>query len=853
MISKKDATLQQVMSIKAALDLVHANSPIFEIRIPKTKHGTIAGYFNDTAVAAALIARESGKHPGIYTTVNAINPALLARCENRLDFGTYLTTTDSDVERRHWFLIDLDPVRPAGISSSDAELALSETKAGEIVEWLTSIGWPEPVRAISGNGSHLMYRVDEPNDDAARTDFECATKMIASIFSDEAVKVDITVWNASRVWKIYGTVSAKGSSTVDRPHRMAELTQVPKVVEALSRSLIDKVAAPLRDAKADEYRGITGEYIVDIVEWLAKREQKVIAGPRPMFGNEGQKWLLDKCPFNPNHQTPMVGLVSNRPVFRCLHDSCSAFRWREFREKIDPEYKSPETLTLRLTEWCNGDHQTIEQELLQSACASGKLLNSIIKHLKTVCVRSRVLLLEDIVKNERRRFAAATIGENNEKGNIVGVINKLKVMQEEGLVPRFWTASYDSRIRCGAVGDIDARRITEGDEIAAMVRYHTIGETWVKQAQVAQAIKFVAEEHHVNPLKVYLKSFKWDGRFRLDTWLIDYLGCKDTPYTRSVGRKWLISAVARGMEPGCQADHMLIFEGAQGIGKSQALRALGGGFYVEFSGSITGGGTSHKDFVAAISGKLIVEMSELTSVKKADMESLKAMITTTHDEVRLSYERDSKNYPRTAVLAGSTNQVGMNYIVDSTGARRFWPVLTGEIKLPNIPALKRDRDELWAEAIEAYDAGEDWYSVPQEEVAAEQADRQQSTENSDPWFLKVRGALTDPVQYENEIFTTVPRYVNGQVTGMVNIRCGAMHTVLGALIGIDMARQSVIDGLRLRNVLRAIGFRKVRPNKKWQGMTYTFDLCEDDAPELWPSIMIAQSMMKFPRTEPQED
>lgn len=840
--------------IKATLDLMFQRGDVFEVRIPKTKMGTISGYFNDTAIAAGLIAKENGKHQSIYVTANPVNPNLLARSENKFERGTFMTTTDADIVKRNWFLMDFDPVRPAGISSSDSELLLAREKADIVVEWLTSLGWPEPIMADSGNGVHVMYKADQPNDDAARIDFECALKMLSGIFSDDQVKVDVTVFNASRVWKIYGTVSMKGSSTDERPHRVAMITKVPKDLVHVSREQIENVARPIRDAKADEYRDMSGEFIGDMAEWLAKRGQVVVNGPRPMFGNEGQKWILLKCPFNENHVHPMVGLVNNRPVYRCLHDSCSANRWKEFRERIDPTYKDPDTVYDRLKEWCDGDKAEADAELIQTACATGKKLPEILKKLKKECSRLRVLLLEDLVKQERKRFQAATIGENNEKGNVVGLINRTRLMQAEGSVPMFWIADYDHKVRVGPVSDVTCPKVSSTDEINLLVKFHSAGDSWVKQTHTSQVIQYIAEEYRVNPLKHMLKQLRWDGTKRLDTWLPHYMGTKDTEYTRAIGRKWMISAVARAMDPGCQADHMLIFEGEQGIGKSQALRVIGGQFYVEYSGGMSGGGTVHKDLVAVISGRMIIEMSELTTAKKSDMETLKAVLTTCVDETRLSYERDPKSYPRTCVFAGTTNQVGQAYIADITGARRFWPTHVGEVARPNIAQLKEDRDQLWAEAVEAYESGEDWYKVPQELVMEEQADRQMSVENTDPWYAKIRMALTDPDSYANELLHIVDKYVGGMLVPYeFNVRMGSMHDILGSILHKDTSGQTAHDVTRLSNILKAIGFKKTRPNKKWKGNTYCYDLTKDAVPHLWDAIDAARKTVKFPRPVEEEE
>lgn len=785
MKSKSNGGTSPTIMIKAALDLIHTPGSVFEVRIPKTRAGTISGYFDDTAIAATLIAKENGKHQGIYATVNPISPALLARAHNVLIPMSNTTTSDGDIAKRHWFLIDIDPVRPAGISSSEEEHTLAEKKANEVIEWLSSIGWPEPMVADSGNGFHIMYRVDLPNTDPVRVDFEFAVKMLSSIFSDDTNKVDSTVFNASRIWKVYGTLSAKGSSTPSRPHRVASITRVPKEFVLLTHEQIENVARPLRDAKPEEYHTPTGEYITDMAAWLAERGQTVTSGPRPMFGNEGQKWTISCCPFNNSHVNPMVGLVNNRPVYRCLHDSCSGFRWKEFRSKIDPNYSDPDVITQRVKDWLSSDATTMEGDLVQSICQMGKTLPKAMTAWRKIGPRSRFLLLEDIVKAARRKFAAETIGENNEKGNIVGVINRIKQMQEDGSVPMFWMSEYDQRIRVGKIGSVNANRLTEEAEIEVMVRFHTAGETWIKQVIVSQAIKHLAASNVINPLKIHLKSLRWDGTKRLDSWLIDYMGVKDTVYTRAVGRKWFISAAARGMDPGCQADHMLIMEGKQGVGKSQALRAIGGQFYVEYSGGLGGPGTAHKDMVAATCGKMIIEMSELASLRRADMEALKAVLTTTVDEVRLSYERDSKSYPRTCVFAGTTNETGGAYIADHTGARRFWPVHVGECGVVRSALLKQDAEQLWAEAVEAYESGEDWWSVPIEETLEEQADRQVTLEGSDPWYAKIRSALTDPSSYDNEIFTVMPEYVNGQATGGFIVRAGAAGTILGVLLHLE--------------------------------------------------------------------
>ena len=707
------------------------------------------------------------------------------------------------------------------------------------MEWLCTLGWPLPLQACSGNGWHLLYRIDLPNDDTSRTNIEFALKTLSYLFSTDKINVDTTVFNASRVWKIYGTISAKGSHTSSRPHRVATIREMPEELILVDPGKIDHLASGLRDAKSDEFKDYTGEYISDMVKWLSDRGQTVVSGPRPMFGNEGQKWIISRCPFNPSHAEPMVGLVANRPVFRCLHNSCSAFKWKEFREKIDPTYKDPDTVEKRLVDWCNGNDQDMDEELSQAVCVLGnKVGDQILRKVRKEVQRDRFVLLESIVKAKRRQYLKDTIGDNNEKGNLVGLINRTIKMQADGIVPNFWEADYDHRVRVGTMSSVDSPKLDETHEIELMVRFHSLGDSWVKQTHAGQVIRYIAAQNKLNPLKQMLKDKKWDGRHRLSNWLPHYMGTEDSEYTRAIGRKWMISAVARAMDPGCQVDHMLVFEGAQGCGKSSAARILGGRFYTEYTGDFKNA-AGIKDMVHVIIGKMVVELSEMSAIKRTEMEAIKAILTTTVDDVRLSYERDAKSYPRTCVFIGSTNKVGQPYIPDDTGARRFWPTIVAKEFPIKLNLLKEDVDQLWAEAVEAYEDGEDWHTVPQEAVAHEQLERQMTVRDSDPWHHRILGSLTDPDSYAAGAYSIVESG-DKSVVSVTN-----MSAVLGIILGIDPSRQTSIDLSRTTNILKSIGFVRVKSSRKIAGMT-PYELPKESIIHLWPAIELANKSVKFP-------
>jgi putative DNA primase/helicase len=221
-------------------------------------------------------------------------------------------------------------------------------------------------------------------------------------------------------------------------------------------------------------------------------------------------------------------------------------------------------------------------------------------------------------------------------------------------------------------------------------------EVPLTRASCADAVAAVADDNRFHPIREYLDGLAWDGTPRLATWLSTHLGAVVEPgcdkpearpaYIREVGRKWPIGAVARVYRPGCKVDAAPIFEGGQGIGKSQALAAL-----VPcpewFCDEISDLGT--KDSAQDLRGKWIIELAELSAMRRGDIERTKAFMSRSTDHYRPSYGRRSQDFPRQCAFAGTTNADG--YLGDETGNRRFWPVKVGAIDLD---AIRRDREQL---------------------------------------------------------------------------------------------------------------------------------------------------------------
>jgi predicted P-loop ATPase len=301
---------------------------------------------------------------------------------------------------------------------------------------------------------------------------------------------------------------------------------------------------------------------------------------------------------------------------------------------------------------------------------------------------------------------------------------------------------------------------------------------------VGRAVQAVAGQNGVHPVRDFLNNLKWDGTARIESWLTTYLGAEDSVYVRAVGPRFLISAVARILVPGCQVDHMLILEGDQGIQKSSALEILA---HPWFSDRISRPGS--KDSAMEVAGVWMIEWAELDALTKASNSAIKAFVTRRYDRFRPPYGRHVVQRPRQCVFAGTINPAG-GYLSDPTGARRFWPVACGVI---NLEGLARDRDQLWAEAVARYrDRGSWWLETPELDALAkaEQALRFKT----DAWAERAADWLV----------------------GRNDVSVG--EVLVGAL-GIGQDSWSQTSQNRIAAILGSNGFKQYRPGKAGQPRT----------------------------------
>ncbi len=322
-----------------------ADGDVTEARIlgvPQAGH--ISGYFIDFERLASSVARYDGRAQATYFTLNPVQPALLARGDNRLVEWAKHTTSDADIVCRRWLLIDFDPERPAGISSSDTELQAAIARREEVIEWLDLNSFPSGLCGMSGNGAHLLYRLDNlPNNEENTTLVRNCLTVLAARFGDKAVSIDRKVFNPSRLCKLYGTLVRKGDNMPDRPHRRSSL-DIPTVLpEPVSLEQLHWLASqPAETARVTVPRTasqVTAGRRLDVAAYLAAAGLVEGRDYRAKH-KKGTTWYNFRlCPVHadphPNFECGICQADDGAMGAKCQHDSSKT--WRDFKVALgDP-------------------------------------------------------------------------------------------------------------------------------------------------------------------------------------------------------------------------------------------------------------------------------------------------------------------------------------------------------------------------------------------------------------------------------------------------------------------------------------------------------------------------------------
>lgn len=325
------------ITIRQWYDTFKSGEELVEVRIVDNAYKrTYSGYFTDVNTLLNEIRKYDNCN--IYFTLNAINPACYDREQHdRIVTKPKSTTSDNDIVGRDWILIDIDTKKPSDTNSTDEEKEMAKEVVNNVFKFLRDEGFEKPVVCDSGNGFHLLYKIAMKNNNENTTICKEFLQVLDMLFSNPNVEIDCSTFNSSRICKLYGTFSRKGSNTKKRPQRESKILRIPDDVKITPNEYFAKVAAMLPKPEQPSKSNYYSNEKFDLEAFLNKHH---IAVRNIVRTSSFTKYILDECPFNSSHRAPDSAIfeMSNGGLgFKCLHSSCSQYTWKDFRLKFEPD------------------------------------------------------------------------------------------------------------------------------------------------------------------------------------------------------------------------------------------------------------------------------------------------------------------------------------------------------------------------------------------------------------------------------------------------------------------------------------------------------------------------------------
>ena len=325
-----------VQTIRQWYDVFKGNKDLTEIRIlDNNSKRTYSGYFTD--IESLLTAIKPYDNCNIYFTLNKIDDACYSREQHdRIVVKPKSATSDKEIIARDWILIDIDCEKPSDTNSTDEEKAAARLIGNQVYKFLSDEGFNEGVACDSANGFHLLYRCAMLNNEKNTETIKNFLQMLDILFSTDKVKIDTTTFNASRICKLYGCISRKGSNTKSRPQRESKIIKVPSEIKITPNEYFEKVANMLPKKEQPNQSNRYSQESFDIDEFIKKYNIQV---RNTVQTSSYTKYILEECPFDSSHRAPDSAIfkMSNGSIgFRCLHNSCSQYTWKDFRLHFEP-------------------------------------------------------------------------------------------------------------------------------------------------------------------------------------------------------------------------------------------------------------------------------------------------------------------------------------------------------------------------------------------------------------------------------------------------------------------------------------------------------------------------------------
>ncbi len=349
-----------IKNIRCALNVFIDDGEITQLLLPESDDGPRSGLFDDVKKMAVAAAEVRGTVPSVFFTPNPVKESFRVWVKNRLA-KTSSAVKDGDIERRKWLLLDFDPVRPKKTPSNDAEFDATMAVARECRDALRKAGWAEPVVASSGNGAHVLYRLDLPNNQKSLNLIRGCLTALSLQFSTATVTLDMGTANASHLTRMYGTVNRKGTESSDRSYEASRLFEVPDVIETVTEEQLFAIARRLPIAPTEK----SGQRF-DVDGWIREYGLQIAFDTT---WNSGHKWILSECPWDGSHRRTsfIIRFADEGVAAGCLHESCAGKDWPQLRSMFEGKSDGTPETTSNSPEGVRAQNQPQTSQLIQLA------------------------------------------------------------------------------------------------------------------------------------------------------------------------------------------------------------------------------------------------------------------------------------------------------------------------------------------------------------------------------------------------------------------------------------------------------------------------------------------------------
>jgi len=668
--------------VAKAIQLLHPDGELFEIRLINGNYNA-SGYFNsaDTAIQALQSFKagwkkeELAKGANIFITMNPVSMDCYARKQHdKMLESVKPTTKDDEITTLNWFLIDLDPVRKTGVSSSESELEKARQKAREIYQFLEERGWKSPVVAMSGNGMHLVYRFHVENNAENAMLWQESLHVLVRKFTDSEVDIDKSVFNPARICKLWGTIAQKGYGTPERPHRMAEILdctpEKPEINDiSFLKSLVEDFPAPVEEktkssvtaSQKNSKKALSQEKSdFDLDAFIQKYNIPVKSTESTA---DGTKYILEHCLFDESHTGKDAAIFRKTDGtlgYKCFHAHCADKHWKDVRLLFEPDaYDKRITQTpVKKAEKESAPPSPYDKD------GSGKLT---FDNFQAFCSCKGFSVRLNEITHQMEFSGFGSHYSDNTFGSAV-------------------TIAYSELIKDSGLTKISVQ----------IIEYYLI--MIGKRNSYNPVLEIIEREiysHEVQGLNA------WDGVDRIQQ-IYDIFQIPEKDISRIFIKKWLMQCIAglyNTPENPFSLDIVLVFQGKQGVGKTRFFerlaRLLSSNFFRE--GACID--PRNKDSIMQVTASWICELGEIGSTMRKDIDAVKAFLTSAIDTYRVPYGKNYETYPRLTSFVGTVNDE--QFLVDKTGNRRFATItLSPSLRISADKIQNFDSLQLWIQVYE---------------------------------------------------------------------------------------------------------------------------------------------------------